>query len=369
MLEQGVFMGEHTNALSRRNFIGGATALCASVALASANAGEAFATPTSAEKRAEAAAALESLNAMQVKLDEASTAYFDALSEQEAAQAKMDEAQARIDEAQAQILDLQDSLGTRARSMYRSGSLSFLDVLLGSTDFKAFTTNWDLLNDMNEGDAEMVQQTKDLKAEVEAQKAVYEEQERVAAEKAEEAAAVKAEAEAMVAQMQATYDSLSAEAAELLAQEEAAREAANLAQNQNGGNAGGAANSANSGSASNANSNTNVNNSKPQSVSGSAVVNRAYAEIGKPYEWGACGPNSFDCSGFVSYCLSGRYGCRLGTASTFMGWTRVSDPQPGDVCTTGSHCGIYIGGGSMIHAPQSGKTVCVSAARGVYVRY
>lgn len=354
-------MGEHTNALSRRNFIGGTGVLCVSAAIASTAPTQAFATPTSAEKRAEAAAVLESLNAMQVKLDETSTAYYDAVEEQEAAQAKMDEAQARIDEAQAQILGLQEDLGTRARSMYRSGSLSFLDVLLGSTDFKAFTTNWDLLNDMNEGDAEMVRQTKDLKAEVEAQRAVYEEQECVAAEKAEEAAAVKAEAEAMVAQMQATYDSLSAEAAELLAQEEAAREAAAAEAARREQEAAQGSGSGSGGSS--------ANNSKPQSVSGNAVVNRAYAEIGKPYEWGECGPSSFDCSGFVSYCLSGRYGCRLGTAASFLGWTRVTDPQPGDVCTTGSHCGIYIGGGQMIHAPQSGKTVCVSAARGTYVRY
>ena len=362
-------MGEHFQAISRRNFIGAGAALCATAAAATCLPGQAHAVPTSAEKRAEAAAVLESLNAMQEQLDIASAAYADALAEQEAAQAKMDEAQAAIDEAKAQIVVLQDHLGTRARSMYRSGSLTFLDLLLGATDFKSFTTNWDLLNSMNENDAEMVQQTKDLKAEIEAQKAVYEEQERIAAQKAAEAAEVKAEAEVVVAEMQATYNALSAEAAELLAQEQAAREEAmrqEAIRNEESGNAG--TSNSNSDSSSQP---SNVNNSKPQSVSGNAVVDRAYGEIGKPYKWAACGPDSFDCSGLVSYCLSGRYGYRLGSTTTFMGWTRVTEPMPGDVCTTASHCGIYIGGGQMIHAPQTGYTVCVASVRSnmIYVRY
>ena len=352
-------MEEHTNALSRRNFIGGTTALCASLALASLTTEDAFGVPTSAEKRAEAAAVLESLNAMQVKVDEASTAYFDALEEQQAAQAKMDEAQARIDEANAQIAELQEHLGTRARNMYRSGSTSFLDVLLGSTSFKAFTSNWDLLNDMNEADAEMVQQTKDLKAEVEAQKAVYEEQERVAAEKAEEAAAVKAEAEAMVAQMQATYDQLSAEAAELLRQEEAAREEAArqeaLRQQEQAAQSGGA---------------SSANNNKVQTVTGNVVVDRAYAQLGKPYGWGCVGPNKFDCSGLVGYCLTGNFK-RYWTTTHIQRWTRVTNPVPGDITINSHHTGIYIGNGQMIHAPRTGDVVKVSGVHSGmwYVRY
>ena len=127
-----------------------------------------------------------------------------------------------IDEATAQIEKLQDHLGTRARSMYRSGSASFLDLLLGATDFQSFTTNWDLLNDMNQNDADMVSETKQLKAEVEEQKKEYEAQEAVARAKAEEAAQVKAEAEALVAESRSVYENLNAEANALLEQERAA---------------------------------------------------------------------------------------------------------------------------------------------------
>lgn len=372
-------MSEHVFAPSRRAFIGGAAALGVACALTPMSTVPAFAV-TAAEKQAEAAAALDKLNAMQEKLDLASADYYTALDQQEEAQANMDDAQARIDEASSQIDDLQKQLGTRARSMYRTGSYSFIDLLLGATSFKAFTTNWDVLNSMNENDARMVEDTKNLRAEVEQQKAVFEQEEARAAEQAQKAKEVQAEAEALVSQMQATYDSLSAEAAQLLAQEEAARElerqrqaaaeaaaaaaAAASTSNRGGGSSG-------SGSGSSSSGGGNVNNSKPQTVTGNTVVDRAYSQLGKPYKWGATGPSSFDCSGLVSYALSGSYGTRLGTTYTFMGWTRVSNPQPGDVCTNSHHCGIYIGGGQMIHAPQSGDVVKVSAVHSgmVYVRY
>lgn len=351
-------MGEHTNTLSRRNFILGTTALGASLAATGLVVPETAHAVTSAQKRAEAAAVLESLNAMQIELDKASDDYFTALAEQEAAQAKMDEAQAAIDEANAQIAELQDHLGTRARSMYRSGSLSFIDILLGASDFKSFASNWDLLNDMNEDDADAVQQTKDLKAEVEAQKAIYEEQERVAAEKAAEAEKVKAEAEAMVAEMQATYDQLSAEAAELLAQEEAARAEAER-------QAALAAQQAQQSSGS-----TSAGDNKVQTVTGNVVVDRAYAQLGKPYVWGACGPNSFDCSGLVGYCLTGNYR-RYWTTYEIDDWPRVSNPVPGDICIRSGHTGVYIGNGQMIHAPRTGDVVKIAPVQSSmwYVRY
>ncbi len=115
--------------------------------------------------------------------------------------------------------------------------------------------------------------------------------------------------------------------------------------------------------------NTSSNTTSGSNANGGTIVSRAYSQLGKPYEWGAYGPNSFDCSGFVSYCLTGSY-TRLGTTLTFMGWTRVSNPQPGDVVTTATHCGIYIGNGQMIHAPHTGDVVKVGPVQSgmIYVR-
>ena len=372
----------------------------------------ALAEPTAADKQAEADAALASLNAMQDKLDQASNDHFAALSEQEEAEANRDAAQARIDELNGQITDLQDRLSSRARTMYRSGNTSMLDLLLGSTTFQAFANNWDLLTQINESDSQMVQQTKDLRAEVEGQEAVYAEQARVAQEKADEAARIEAEAASTVESMQATYDGLSAEAAELLEQERAAQEAAEAAaaaavvaaaaqeaesggsdnagaNNGGNGNNNGSSNSGNAGNSGGTNgggssSGGNSGNSGGSGGSsssgpsynpstGNAVVDRARSQLGKPYKWGATGPSSFDCSGLVSYALTGSYS-RIGTTATFMGWSRVSNPQPGDVCvvhnSSRQHCGIYIGNGQMIHAPRTGDVVKVGPVQSgmVFVR-
>lgn len=392
-------MSEHTRPFSRRAFVGGAAAFGISLCLPVLTPAPAHAV-TAAEKQAEANAALEKLNAMQEKLDRASDAHFEAVEERKAAEARMDEAQGRIDDASSRISELQGQLGDRARSMYRSGSSTFLDLLLGSTTFQAFASNWDLLNDMNENDANMVEETKTLRAEVESEKAVYAEQRDVADKKAKEAEEVEKEANALVDQMTETYNSLSAEAAELLRQEEEAREAAAreaarraeeemrrqaeaeeaAARERQQSNGGGNNDSSNDGGGNNDSSDdgssddepkpSSSGNSKPQSVSGNTVVDRAYGELGKPYAWGAVGPNSYDCSGLVSYCLTGSHS-RLGTTGTFMGWTHVSNPQPGDICVNSHHCGIYIGDGQMIHAPRTGDVVKVSGVHSgmVYVRY
>ena len=99
------------------------------------------------------------------------------------------------------------------------------------------------------------------------------------------------------------------------------------------------------------------------------AVNRALSQIGKPYEWGACGPDAFDASGLVSYALTGKF-IHCYTEATFLSWPKVQDPQPGDVCTNGGHCGIYIGGGYMVHAPTFGQTVCTTSVQSgmIFVR-
>ena len=195
---------------------------------------------------------------------------------------------------------------------------------------------------------------------------------------------------AEVANLDSEIQAAAAEAAAREAAERAAREAAEKAAKEAERQQAAASNN-NAASTSNRNNTTsNRNNTtssssasvatKPSNSSsstttsgtnanGGSIVSRAYSQLGKPYVWSACGPNSFDCSGFVSYCLTGSYS-RLGTTLTFMGWTRVSNPQPGDVVTTATHCGIYIGNGQMIHAPHTGDVVKVGPVQSgmIYVR-
>ena len=351
-------------------------------------AASAFAAPSD-DKQAEAQAALQKLNQYQSELDQASANYEAAHQEQIDAQNRVDEAQKQIEEKTAQIEKDQQRLSDRARDMYRSGDTNFLDVILGASSFEQFATTWNMLETLNGNDAELVSETKTAREDLQAAKQEAEEQAKVASDKAEEAKSVAEAADQKASEMQQTYNSLSAEAQELISQERAAQEAqqqaAAAAAEQNGTAGNDAAttitnnnrnNTTSNNSSSSSNSNKNnasssaTNNSKPQSVSGNSVVNRAYSQLGKPYQWGAVGPNSFDCSGLVSYCLTGSYS-RLGTTGTFMGWTHVSSPQPGDICVNSHHCGIYIGGGQMIHAPRTGDVVKVSSVHSgmIYVRY
>ena len=101
---------------------------------------------TAAEMQAEAEAALANLNAMQETLDRLSAEYGEALAAQEEAESNRDAAEARMAEINGQIDVLQDRLGERAREMYRSGNVSFVEILLGARSFEEFATSWDMLN-------------------------------------------------------------------------------------------------------------------------------------------------------------------------------------------------------------------------------
>lgn len=354
--------------------------VAAVLALSLAPASLAWAEPTANEKQAEAQAALVSLNSMQTMLNQASIDYDEASLAQREAEAKRDEAQTRIVEANDQISVLQDRLCARARSMYRTGGSTMLDILFGATTYQAFASNWDLLTHINQEDARLVEQTKNLRSEIQEQKAAYAESARVANEKADEAKQMQDEAASTMAAMQATYDSLSAETAELLEQEREAQQAVDAANAQSvveasiqqAGNSpsgadGGPDNESNGGSNGGGTGGGSGQVSPPPAPvynpsTGNAVVDRAYSQLGKAYgyddpSYGA-GPNQYDCSGFVSYCLSGS-NSRMGSTLTFMNWPIASDPQPGDVAVKSSHCGIFIGNGQMIHSSTYGVGVIV----------
>ena len=105
---------------------------------------------------------------------------------------------------------------------------------------------------------------------------------------------------------------------------------------------------------------------------GNAIVDAAYTQLGVPYVWGGSTPYvALDCSGLVQYCYAcaGKSIPRTSAAMIATG-TPVSDPQPGDICWTPGHVAIYIGGGQMIEAQQSGVPVKISSVRvSVYLRY
>jgi peptidoglycan hydrolase CwlO-like protein len=95
------------------------------------------------------------------------------------------------------------------------------------------------------------------------------------------------------------------------------------------------------------------------------IVSYAMQFLGRVYVYGATGPDVFDCSGLTQYVYRNKAGIGIGrTTYDQVGSGRSvsqSELQPGDlVFTSGHHVGIYVGGGNMIHAPQTGDVVKIS---------
>lgn len=96
----------------------------------------------------------------------------------------------------------------------------------------------------------------------------------------------------------------------------------------------------------------------------SSLIAAAQSKVGCPYVWGAKGPNAFDCSGFVYWCLN-----QVGVKQSYLtssGWRNVgrytrinnfSDIQAGDIVVVNGHVGIAAGGGTVIDASSSNGRV------------
>ena len=369
--------------LSRRAFIGGAAALGATSLIIPEFA---FA-ETAAEKQAEADAVRNQLVGLQADLETAGENYYAALDEQESAQRSMEEQQVKIDETTEEIEGLQDRLSTRARSMYRSGSTTFIDFLLGASSFAEFTQNWELLNQINTNDADLVDQTKAAREQLQAAKDEFARQEQIAAQKAAECKQIHDEVQVKVQNATDLMNSLDEEARALLEQEQAAAAAAAAAQaqaeaeaaaaaaggngggNQGGGNDGGNQGGGNDGGYQGGGGNDGGGSTIVYPGGGgsagdnSAAYSYACSRIGCPYVWGAEGPDSFDCSGLVTWAyrqlgieLPHQSEAQMARATRVVS---VSEARPGDVLWRYGHVGIAggYGGTPYVHAPTFGACV------------
>lgn len=95
----------------------------------------------------------------------------------------------------------------------------------------------------------------------------------------------------------------------------------------------------------------------------------ARAQLGKPYQWGGSGPDSFDCSGLVMMAW-GQVGIEFPHLAQYQynmtARIPLADMIPGDLVFFGTpgnvgHVGIYIGGGDMIDAPETGQNVSIQS--------
>lgn len=351
-----------------------------------------------AEKQSEVSSLQEQLNSLMTKMNDLETQLIE--KGQQISQAEVD-----LEAAQQKEQQQYEDLKLRIKYMYEEGDGSAMERILSSGSIAEVLTQAEYVQKVHSYDRAQlqeyqntVQQVADLKTGLEEDQAKLQNLEgEYQAQSDELNTTIESKSEEI-----SNLDSMIQEAARVALEKAAAEKAAaeqkaaeKAAQSNAASNTTVASNTTNNSGTTNAGGTTNTGGTTTvtptpaptptptptpvvtptptpaaPSVDGGSVVSRAYSQLGAAYVWGACSPGAFDCSGFVSYCLTGSY-TRLGTTYTFLGWTQVSDPQPGDVCVNANHCGIYIGGGQMIHAATEGVGVIVGAVQSgmIYVRY
>lgn len=295
---------------------------------------------------------------------------------------QISETEAQLVLADADLKRSQGVLNRRASGIYRTGKINVISVFIGATDFSDFITRLDLLSRIGRSDASVVASVKEAKGRVEKSR-------RALVTRQSEQVALRTRARAKQDEVEAAYRAqrtylagLTSELKKLVALErerqerlaeqrarEAAAKAAAVAK-VNG-------------------SRTGARTFVPSALGAPhpSAVNVARKFLGVPYEWGGTDPSGFDCSGLTSYAYShigisiprtSRSQYRIGA---YIPPDRLDLLAAGDLVFFGyggdpsaiHHVGMYIGGGSFIHAPATGDVVRIAslagriASRGDYV--
>ena len=269
------------------------------------------------------------------------------------------QAQTDLEQAQEDEKTQYAAMKLRIKYMYEAGDATALESLVSSEDFSDLLSKAEYVQSVHGYDRDKLeeyvatkQKIADLKDQLETEQSQLESMQTEYETEESNLTTLIDSKQAEVADL----DSQIQEAAEKAAKEEEERQKKAEEERQKQLQAASQNSTTTNGNSGNSNSSSSSSGSY---VSGS-TVSRAYSALGKPYVWGAAGPNSFDCSGLVSFCLTGRYSHTY-SSSDFVGLTKVSNPQPGDICVRVGHVGVYIGGGQMIHAPHTGDVVKISA--------
>lgn len=304
-----------------------------------------------------------------------------------------------LEAAQQRVKEEQDLYKSRLRAMYIMGNDGYLSALLDSTGFADFITKIDNISKVAQFDNNLIASLNERQQEVQNKENSLEASKKELVSLQDESSKnlanlgkQKADQEPLVAQYKAEVASATTASAnakaqvdsvngKIIAQKNAEAAAAQAAE---AAKVAAAAKAASSSAAASATVSTaavaapvnSINRggsvTPPASnpaVSGSIV---GYAEtfLGTPYVWGGTSPSGFDCSGFVQYVYS-HFGVSIPRTSEdqFGYGTPVSQSQlqPGDLVffePDGSglpgHVGMYIGGGDIIQAPQTGDVVKIT---------
>ncbi len=252
--------------------------------------------------------------------------------------------EAEIDELTQTLEERKDILGQRMRELYKSGNADLLEVITECRTVDDLFTNVDRAQRIGGGDVDIIAATISARESVEASRRELEAQKAELGAALSELESQKAQIESTLQQRKELVAGVEAEVNRLIAEEEARRQPSNTTTTR---------------------SYRSIPTPPPPPPYAPQVVQVAYAQLGKPYQYAGSGPNVFDCSGLMMYCYA-RVGVSLPHSSYMQARCGVpvsyADLQPGDLVFFHGygHVGMYIGNGQYIHAPHTGDVVRIA---------
>ena len=277
--------------------------------------------------------------------------------------------EADLERAIADLAAAESQLNRRAISIYRNGKLDIISVFVGVSDFQDLVSRIDLMRRIGSSDAAVVASVKDARERIEAARTALESRKAEQVALRNRASAKRAEVQDSLDEQESYLAGLDSKLKKLIAEERqrleriarkkaaAARRAAARGRRAPGRDFDPA----------------RLGSSHP----GVVAVARRYVNR-TPYVWGGTTPAGFDCSGLVQYCYREigislpRTSRQQFKAGAYIPPDRLDLLEPGDMVFFGRggdpgrihHVGLYIGGGDMIHAPQTGQRVSITSLLG-----
>ena len=292
------------------------------------------------------------IDALNSQIDTANEDYDGARIELATAKRAAAVADSRVAAAQAQLTKTQQSMASVAAAAYRSGGADQMVQLISTSSPQTFLDRAAALDRIASAQSSQLAQAATARHRLSEVQAEARQSRKQAEAVATRMATQRRIIEKALATQQDLYNGLKADEQRRLRALQRARQAAAAAAAR----------------ASRSRSFDTPTYNGPASGRAAVAVQEAYRQLGKPYQWGAAGPDRFDCSGLTMWVWA-KAGVSLPHQSgqQYAGGNKVSrsDIQPGDLTFYGSpihHVGIYIGNGKMISAPHTGDFVKIQDA-------